>query len=76
MPYAVSHLNGLGVLDSALGGSLDLDAADVCRFASLMSHYAFEANLCDPGGRALAIITPGGRWRGEEDNGQGSPGMR
>ena len=68
--------NVSGVLDSALGGSLDLSMADICRFSSLMSHYAFEANSCDPGGRALAIITPGGEWRGETDNGQGSPGMR
>ena len=68
--------NVSGVLDSALGGSLDLGVADICRFSSLMSHYAFEANSCDPGGRALAIITPGGEWRGETDNGQGSPGMR
>ena len=68
--------NVSGVLDSALGGSLDLGVADICRFSSLMSHYAFEANSCDPGGRALAIITTGGWWRGETDNGQGSPGMR
>ena len=37
--------NVSGVLDSALGGSLDLGVAYICRFSSLMSHYAFEANF-------------------------------
>lgn len=65
-----------GVLDSALGEPLDLSVASVCRFSPMMSHYGFELNLCDPEGRALALITPEGRWEGETDNGQGSPGIR
>ena len=63
-------------MDSALGGSLDLDVASICRWASLMSHYGFEAHQCDHEARALAIITPGGSWAGDNDNGQGSPGIR
>ena len=65
-----------GVLDSALGGSLDLAVGAICRWASLMAHYGFEANQCDPEARALALISPGGTWAGDNDNGQGSPGIR
>ena len=65
-----------GILDLALGGSLDLNVTEICRFSSLMSHYGLELNSCDPLERPLALITGGGRWEGETDNGQGSPGIR
>ena len=70
--YKYDHdlqVNCIGVLDSVLGAEVRLGAEEF---------YAGRLDMhpCDKKDRPLAIISPTGKWEGEDDGGMGSPHIR
>ena len=62
----------LGILNEALGASLDLSVEEICRFSSILKKNEMVLHKCDPLERPLALITTEGKWEQETDNSQGS----
>ena len=70
--YKYDHdlqVNCIGVLDSVLGAEVRLGVEEF---------YAGRLDMhpCDKKDRPLAIISPTGKWEGEDDGGMGSPHIR
>ena len=68
--------NILGILNEALGASLDLSLDEICKFTSILKKNGMVLHRCDPLERPLAIITEEGKWENENDNSQGSLRIR
>ena len=62
-------MNCIGVLDSVLGTQVRLGVEE-------FDAGRLDMHPCDKKNRPLAIISPTGKWEGEDDGGMGSPHIR
>ena len=62
-------MNCIGVLDSVLGTQVRLGVEE-------FDAGRLDMHPCDKKNRPLAIISPTGKWEGEDDGGLGSPHIR
>ena len=70
--YKYDHdlqVNCIGVLDSVLGTQVRLGVEE-------FDAGRLDMHPCDKKNRPLAIISPTGKWEGEDDGGLGSPHIR
>ena len=63
------QVNCIGVLDSVLGAEVRLGV-------EVFDAGRLDMHPCDKKDRPLAIISPNGKWEGEDDGGMGSPHIR
>ena len=63
------QVNCIGVLDSVLGAEVRLGVEE-------FDAGRLDMHPCDKKDRPLAIISPTGKWEGEDDGGLGSPHIR